>query len=384
VARAASSTILGPVPRGVLQLLLLGVAVMGGCAVASSSAEHHGAAPSPGASAADAGQPPPEAGSAPADASPAPPTPLGVTPNTWAWLDVPGARCGDGSATGIGVNVRPGASRVLLFLQGGGACSDGTTCWTAPTAAHIATGFGPADLEGELSRSPFLFSRSDPTNPFRDAHFVFVPYCTGDLHAGNGIATYDVGGVPTDTYHYGARNLDAVLARLGGNLGVLDRAWLVGESAGGFGTVVNQDAVARALGVRVDVVDDSGPPLRFGATGYPPSWHVRLPAGCTDCESGLDRVFAFERLMHPTTRFGFIVYTSDTALPGLFGVTPAALEQSIAAFVTSFAVEPNAKSFLAVGSGHAVLGSPQGVSPGLRLWLAQMATDDRAWSNAQY
>ena len=366
-----------------LHLLVLGVAAMGGCADATSSPQEH-VAPSPHAQSNDAGTTAPDAGSGPGAASPTPPSPLGLTPNTWAWLDVPGARCGNGSATGIGVNVRPGATRVLLFLQGGGACSDGATCWTAPTAAHVATGFGPADLEGEVVRAPFLFARNDATNPFRDAHFVFVPYCTGDLHAGTGVATYDVGGVPTDTYHYGARNLDAVLARIAGNLGALDRAWLVGESAGGFGTVVNQDAVSRALGVRVDVVDDSGPPLRFSGTGYPPSWNVRLPAGCADCANGLDRVFAYQRLTHPTTRFAFVAFTSDTALPEFFGVTPAALEQSIATLVTSFAAEPNAKSFLAIGSGHAVLGSAQGASPSLRRWLAQMATDDRAWSNAQF
>jgi hypothetical protein len=200
------------VQRAGLLAFVLGVAALCGCGGGSSRAEENGARPPPpSAIAHDAGAS--DATSEPAEASSSP-TPLafGATPNTWSWIEVPGARCGNGSPTGMGVNLRPGATRVLLFLQGGGACADGPTCWTTPTAANIAKGFGAVDLPAAVTSS-FVFARADRTNPFRDANFVFVPYCTGDLHSGDGVATYDVNGVPTPTYHYGAHNLDAILER---------------------------------------------------------------------------------------------------------------------------------------------------------------------------
>ena len=129
-----------------------------------------------------------------------------------------------------------------------------------------------------------LFDRNDAGNPFADASYVLVPYCTGDLHAGDGIAVYHVNGQPTVTYHYGAHNLDLYLRKLGGSFPSVDHVWLVGQSAGGFGTLFNQSFVASAFGVTTDVIDDSGPGI--GSSGYPPSWKVRLPPGCEDCDRG--------------------------------------------------------------------------------------------------
>ncbi len=51
----------------------------------------------------------------------------------------------------------------------------------------------------------WLFDRGDGDNPFADASYVFVPYCTGDLHAGSRVAMYLVDGQPTKGHHFGAR-----------------------------------------------------------------------------------------------------------------------------------------------------------------------------------
>jgi hypothetical protein len=71
---------------------------------------------------------------------------LGAPPGEWTWLDVAGSRCGNGSPTGIAVNVRPGAQRLVVLLEGGGACDSGQTCWVQPTADHIASGYGVRQL----------------------------------------------------------------------------------------------------------------------------------------------------------------------------------------------------------------------------------------------
>jgi hypothetical protein len=305
--------------------------------------------------------------------------PLGAAPDVWTWVGFPDSRCADGSPTGIAVNRHANASHLLLFLQGGGACADAESCWIHPTASNL-TGYGVAQLGDEPLLGNPIFERSDDANPFRDATLVFVPYCTGDLHAGTNVATYDVNGVATPTYHYGGRNLDLYLARIAAELPPIDRVWLVGISAGGFGAVINQDFVARALGARTDVIDDSGPSL--AGFGFPPTWQVRLPRGCPWCSSGYAALFAYDRLTYPSTRFAFTAFENDTCLPGFFGVDGAVITQWLEQYESALLSVANAESFVALGTGHAVLSSTLDptATAGLPAWIRQMAEDDPSWS----
>jgi hypothetical protein len=309
------------------------------------------------------------------------PDPLGVLPDEWTWIDEPDSRCANGSATGFAVNVHPGASHLLLFLQGGGACDTGQDCWVAPTAVNIEGGYGVAQLASEPLLDQLLFQRGEAENPFADASYVFVPYCTGDLHAGDGATTYDVAGRPTLTYHYGAHNLDLDLQTLGAAFPSLDRVWLVGQSAGGFGTLFNQAFVARAFGVRTDVIDDSGPGI--GASGYPDSWNVRLPPGCSECAGGLQPLFLYGRNTFPGTRFGFLSYEVDAVLPGFYGASEQDVVTWLGQYEQSFATLANTRSFVAPGTGHVVMSSTidAGTKAAVFTWLQQMATDDPAWAS---
>jgi hypothetical protein len=304
---------------------------------------------------------------------------LGTPPDEWTWLDFPGSRCGNGTATGIAVNVHPGARRLVVFLEGGGACYSGQTCWVQPTADHIASGYGVQQLGSDPVLGLSIFDRDDADNPFADASYVLVPYCTGDLHAGNGVATYEVNGQSTVTYHYGARNLDLYLRKLGGSFPAVDHVWLVGQSAGGFGTLFNQSFVARAFGVRTDVIDDSGPGI--GVSGYPPSWSVRLPPGCQDCAVGLSPLFLHDRHAYPQMRFAFLSFQVDTVLPGFYGVSQQDVVDSLRLYEQSFAELPNTRSFVAPGAGHVVMGGAIDGSTraALSAWLMQMVMDDPAW-----
>jgi hypothetical protein len=364
-------------PRGPLEwvavaVLALGAWGLGGCAVGVDTA-----GPTGEASPAAATQPPSEP--APSYAPPAAaPLPFGARGGEWTWVDFADSRCADGSPTGLGVNVRPGATKLVLFLQGGGACADGEGCWgPAPTAVHL-TGYGVDEFAGETQLASLaLFDRS-AGSPFADASFVFVPYCTGDLHAGNAVASYALNGQDLPTWHYGAHNLDLYLAALAQAFPGLDRVWLAGESAGGFGTLFNQAFVARALGARTDVIDDSGPGI--GSSGYPDSWNVRLPPGCDDCKNGLQALFDYDRGAYPDARFGFLSFQIDVLLPGFYGATEQDVVAWLAAFESGFASLQNTAWFVAPGAGHVVLGSPldAGTRAALGQWLAAMAGGD-AW-----
>ncbi len=306
--------------------------------------------------------------------------------DTWTWLDVPGARCANGSPTGIGVNVHPGAKRVFVFLQGGGACATADTCWIHPTATNMATGYGVASFVKDVPNLAAPLQRSI-LNPLRDATFVYVPYCTGDVHVGTGVATYSVDGIDTPTYHYGARNLDLYMAKLAAALPRPDRLWIYGASAGGYGSFLNQEAVTTAFGgVRVDLVDDSGPPIDSSAIGDAAAnaWGARISPACTDCVGPkmLTKAFAYARAKYPDTRYAFVTYQTDTVLPSLYGVTPADFAGELSQLVTSLAADPNARTFLAIGSGH-VVGSTSSPLTGVHLlsFLGKMVTDDPTWAN---
>ena len=84
--------------------------------------------------------------------------------------------CRDGSSTGFGINPSNASKKLMIFLEGGGACFNAVTCLVNPSA------FSGNNYTGS---SAGIFNRADIANPVKDWNFVDVPYCTGDVHAGN-------------------------------------------------------------------------------------------------------------------------------------------------------------------------------------------------------
>ena len=104
---------------------------------------------------------------------------------------VPGGdcECADGSEFAFWER-RADPTKVVFYLDGGGACFDATTCaFTGLSAGGEATydwsiwGEDPAQ-EGGI----FDFDQAD--NPFADYSFIYVPLCTGDKHLGDATRKY--------------------------------------------------------------------------------------------------------------------------------------------------------------------------------------------------
>ena len=120
--------------------------------------------------------------------TPLPPFPTNGMPltgpdDTWTWVDFPDSTCRDGSMAGVSVNMHSASKNVMIFLMGGGACFDAVTCVSNPASVAGQTGGG-----GNTG----VFDRTNPNNPMKDWNWVFVPYCTGDVHVGtidNGMVT---------------------------------------------------------------------------------------------------------------------------------------------------------------------------------------------------
>jgi hypothetical protein len=165
----------------------------------------------------------------------------------------------------------------------------------------------------------------------RDYSFVFIPYCTGDVHAGNN-PSGNVPGVTGTQQFVGYRNLDVFLKRLVPTFARATQVLLTGSSAGGFGALMNAHHVARAFGtIPVTVLDDSGPgmPTSVVPSCLQQQWRTlwgldqTVLADCgRDCPNAND--YMVDLSLHypkayPQTQTGQISATQDQVIRIFFG-----------------------------------------------------------------
>jgi hypothetical protein len=337
----------------------------------------------------DAGVPDATASSADA-AAPLTGTPAG----TWTWIDVPGMGCDDGSATGVAVNPAPGGAAtgpLFIYLMGGGACWDASTCLVLNTAVHGPYGRAQWEANGAPSVAHAL-DRTRATNPFRDASYVFVPYCTGDLHAGNNIATYDVLG-PHAFAHVGRRNIEALLPRLRATWPTPQRVILAGSSAGGYGATLNYDLVRHNYpNAEMALVNDAGPlligdgiPADDRAAWYA-NWHLGdvVDPVCAGCRADMSMMYSALARLYPNDRMALLSSLQDQVIRTYFLILLGAdFELRLRALVTDrLAPLPKFRTFAIPGESHTLLGAPDTTtSDGVTLdaWLGRMLAGDASW-----
>jgi hypothetical protein len=136
---------------------------------------------------------------------------------------VPGGdcTCSDGSEFSFWVRAAD-PKKVVLYLQDGGACFSAKTCAPERGLYNVTAGEGPLGEGG-------IFDFADQRNPFADHSFVYVPYCTADVHLGNAATEYGPG---LTVQHKGYVNGSAALRRLAASFPDATDVVVVGESAG--------------------------------------------------------------------------------------------------------------------------------------------------------
>jgi hypothetical protein len=258
----------------------------------------------------------------------------GLTPSTWTWVPVEGAKCRDGSATGIAVNVGTKTDKLMVYLEGGGACFNQVTC--GPLGGNPSS-FGKSDFttrfvgQSSAGGSAGVFDRADAANPLKDWTFVYVPYCTGDVHAGNATDA-TVPGISAKQQFVGYLNVGLDLARVVPTFAGLSQVLLTGVSAGGFGAASNYVQVAKAFApVPVFELDDSGPPM---SDPYLPSclqgaqvalWGLdkTILKDCGgDCPNSSNYLVDYARHVgktYPNVPFGLLESTEDAVISQFFG-----------------------------------------------------------------
>jgi hypothetical protein len=128
--------------------------------------------------------------------------------------------------------VRKGTvNKVMLFMQGGGACWDDATC-LLPIYIDVPSAPGNSGI----------LDSSNPANPFKDWYVVFAPYCSGDTFLGD--ATQDYGFGPLQ--FKGAVNMKAVRDWITTNVTAPEFFFVSGCSAGAVGVPLHGGFIARA------------------------------------------------------------------------------------------------------------------------------------------
>jgi hypothetical protein len=275
------------------------------------------------------------------------------------------------------VAYRTGGStnKLVYYLQGGGACWPGMTSCTETVAFDVAN-------------EPYASSSN--SNPVAGWPFVYVPYCDGSVHMGDNIADDDNNG-SAESWHWGLRNNSAGIAIAKLRHPSLDTVFIVGRSAGGFGTATAAMLMRSAYpAARIYVINDAGPGL-FNPS-RPDVWNAVVgswkmtdyfPQECDSCTKQIIYLYDWQLSRDPRLKVGlYSAYQDLTIGFGFLGMFPAAYQTLLVN--TSANVHARHPSrferFFETGTHHCApnLGtSVNGVS--LAAWMARMLKGESIW-----
>ena len=182
----------------------------------------------------------------------------------WEKVELPGTVCGNGSQYKFFVNYSDRSDDVMMIFEPGGGCWDFESC-SGKTDLGAANPDGISDdhLNGFLGVHTPLLNRDFPGSPVADWNFVFVPYCTGDVHTGRAVTVYsDPEGVEPDLefHHVGHDNVVAMVDYLDWIFPQVPQMLVTGCSAGGAGATANYYFVRSGMNIEQGyLLADSGP-----------------------------------------------------------------------------------------------------------------------------
>ncbi len=170
--------------------------------------------------------------------------PLGVRPD--------GPVCIAG--TDYSVFTRDGdPKKLLIFLQGGGAC------WQGFYNCNILSEAQSPPAEGPF---PGVFDPDSPDNPFADYSVVYMPYCDGSTFGGDNDLHDETFPFGPTRHHRGLRNVSAGMDVATDMFPRAKQITVMGHSAGGVGAAAFAPFLARFVfgnNTKLTVYNDAGP-----------------------------------------------------------------------------------------------------------------------------
>ncbi|MEO6954420.1 MAG: pectin acetylesterase-family hydrolase [Polyangia bacterium] len=317
--------------------------------------------------------------------------PIVAPESKWTWIPVEGAVCSDGSQTGIGVNPGPDPSKMIIYLDGGGACGSYQTCFQAHTASLGP--YGQAEFDERAANFEKPFVRTSPNNAFADYTLVFIPYCTADLHAGIRTLTYEAGGMSAVFHHNGHINVLRDMDRIAATWPSVQKLVFAGASGGGYGALINYgDARERWPDATSYLIDDSGPPLENDyASPLLSAWIVQwgvldwAKGLCPECEADVSKLIPNIAHRYPSDRMSLLESEADQVISGFYLLDATDFATAITELATDRIVpQPNFKSFYIEGNTHTMLGNLDAHMVGgvtANTFIQQQLNDDPAWKS---
>jgi hypothetical protein len=300
-----------------------------------------------------------------------------------------GPQCIDSSEFGVSVRDQ-GSENLVIFLMGGGACWEGFAMCTNSIAGQI----NALDNNGGLP----TVNPTDADFPTASWNHVMVPFCDGSLFVGDHEAdlfdtTLAAWGEGTEVMH-GLHNISAAMDVAKSRFPEINRIFLTGTSAGGFGTIWAAAFVRKLWrDAEVMVFNDAGlgvakpndPEFRewlvgqYGAEG-------RIPESCQEClDSEHLTPLVSWGLEHDSgiTATGAFSSYGDFVIAGTFlGLTEAEFKPAILEETGKIhdAFPDRFRRFFVEGTQHTSFGSGWNVITkdgiNVRAWLAAMIDGD--------
>ena len=271
-------------------------------------------------------------------------------------------------------------NKVLLYLEGGGACWNAQTCWDSPLAK----------LTADPTFGAGIFELNNPDNPFKDWNIVYVPYCDGSVFGGDTLVEYD--GKPT--YHHGLQNLSAAVTAMRAAFPDPEEIAVAGSSAGGYGTFTGYGVTRVAYpDTPIVTLNDSGPGLQnpddtVNAAERVENWHYTqlIPPTCTRCSVQLTYLTEWALERDPTLRVGYFSNLGDGVIRTFNNLSREAYAALLLAVTDDIhSRQPERfKRFFIQGESHTVLELPpfyttmvDGTT--VRDWTADLLDDGPQW-----
>jgi hypothetical protein len=292
------------------------------------------------------------------------------------------AVCLDGSP--FQVNVRRGTSeRVILYLEGGGACWNADNCSAAGSTAKRSANSAPAS-------DPGFLDTDNPENPFADWNVVYASYCDGSVWGGENQVDYGDGTV----YHHGLQNVTAAIDVLLREFPAPEQLVLAGSSAGGYGTYTAYGVLRIAMPDQpIWLFNDSGPgvedpddPAARQARSDNWRYRERIAASCERCDEQIAFLTSWALDRDDALRVALFNYLQDAVLQFFFGIDDQAVDsllRDVSGDVHS--THPDRmRRFLINGTSHTALSSADFYATALdgttvAAWTAAFLADDPSW-----
>jgi hypothetical protein len=298
------------------------------------------------------------------------------------------ARCLNGSQYMVSFH-QGNPQKVMLYLEGGGACWDYNSCYNSIMAKTTAN---PVQIGG-------ILDTTNAANPFSDYSIIYASYCDGSVWSGDNDAAFTntTTGATVTTYFHGLANLSAAITLMKQNFINPEKIVVAGSSAGGYGTFMGYFVTRTQYPfTTLNVLNDSGvglfnPSQTTLFQNILTTWNIKkiIPPDCPKCNQQMSYLADWAMNHDQNVNFGFLSYYNDVVIGSIFLQMNTADFKNLLLSVTGeiHKDHPNRfQRFFVDGSMHTMLELPsyytmQISGTTMTQWTADMVTDTAAWQD---